>query len=178
MSVKIRLTRTGKSHQVSFRIVALDTRSKRDGGFLEILGFYNPFNTPSLEIDKEKLAAWTKKGAKPTLAVISLLEKGSLTKKVSKRKLARDKAKADKVPLRPLRQVEDEVSSEASEPRSQSEREEETDAVKTTAAESITKEAIVEESKGSDKVKAEQNQQAVDKTEASKPEPKPETSQP
>lgn len=97
MSVKIRLTRTGKSAQVSYRIVAQDTRSKRDGKFLEMLGFYNPSNKPSLEIDKEKLAAWTKKGAKPTLAVASLLENGILpAKKVSKKKVARDLEKSDK----------------------------------------------------------------------------------
>lgn len=96
MSVKIRLSLTGKSHQVSYRIVAQDTRSKRDGKFLEILGFYNPHNKPPLEINREKLASWTKKGATPTLAVASLLESGSLTKKVSKRKLARDKTKEEK----------------------------------------------------------------------------------
>ncbi|HSX19230.1 MAG TPA: 30S ribosomal protein S16 [Candidatus Saccharimonadales bacterium] len=94
MSVKIRLTRTGKSQQVTYRIVAQDTHSKRDGKFLEILGFYNPSAEPSLEINKEKLAAWTKKGAKPTLAVENLLNEGKLNKKVSKRKLARDAAKA------------------------------------------------------------------------------------
>ncbi|MDP2632170.1 MAG: 30S ribosomal protein S16 [Candidatus Curtissbacteria bacterium] len=96
MSVKIRLSRTGKSHQVSYRIVAQDTRGKRDGKFLEILGFYNPYNKPALEINREKLASWTKNGAKPTLAVASLLKSGGLTKKVSKRKLARDKAKEEK----------------------------------------------------------------------------------
>lgn len=92
MSVKIRLTRTGKSRQVSYRIVAQDTRSKRDGKFLEILGFYNPYNKPPLEINREKLATWTKKGAKPTLAVESLIKEGTLPKRVSKRKLAKDKA--------------------------------------------------------------------------------------
>lgn len=97
MSVKIRLTRTGKSHQVSYRLVAQDTRSKRDGKFLEILGFYNPYNKPSLEIDREKLASWTKKGALPTPAVASLLDTGNLPKKVSKRKIARDKAKTEKL---------------------------------------------------------------------------------
>lgn len=96
MSVKIRLSRTGKSHQLSYRIVAQDTRGKRDGKFLEILGFFNPYNKPALEINREKLASWTKNGAKPTLAVASLLESGGLTKKVSKRKLARDKAKDEK----------------------------------------------------------------------------------
>ena len=42
MSVRIRLAKTGKKHQISYRIVACDSRAKRDGKFLEILGFYNP----------------------------------------------------------------------------------------------------------------------------------------
>lgn len=89
MSVKIRLAKVGRKHQISYRIVASDTRSKRDGKFLEVLGFYNPYNKPELSIDKEKLAAWTKKGAKPTLAVENLIKEGKLIKKVAKRKTAK-----------------------------------------------------------------------------------------
>jgi len=77
MSVKIRLTKTGKKHQVSFRIVAQDTRTKRDGKFLEILGFYNP-QIPSpqnLKVKKGRLIFWLSKGAKPTEAVNKLLER-------------------------------------------------------------------------------------------------------
>lgn len=87
MSVKIRLAKVGKSHQISYRVVAQDTRSKRDGKFLDVLGFYNPYNNPALEINKEKLTLWIQKGALPTLAVKSLIEKGKLTKRASKRKL-------------------------------------------------------------------------------------------
>lgn len=76
MSVKIRLTKTGRKHQVSFRLVAQDTRSPRDGKFLEVLGYYNPFNKPTLEVKKERVDFWMQKGAKPTGAVIKLLEKG------------------------------------------------------------------------------------------------------
>lgn len=85
--VKIRLARVGKTHQISYRIVAADSRSKRDGKFLEILGFYNPTDKHKLEIDHEKLARWTQKGAKPTAAVEHLLKEGKLTKKPSKRKI-------------------------------------------------------------------------------------------
>ena len=73
MSVKLRLAKTGKKHQISFRIVAQDTRSKRDGKFLEILGFYNPYNQPQFKVDKARVENWIQKGAKPTEAVAKLL---------------------------------------------------------------------------------------------------------
>jgi small subunit ribosomal protein S16 len=76
MSVKIRLSKTGKKHQISYRIVAQDTKTKRDGRFLEIIGFYNPFNQPSekLRFDKEKYNKWLTKGARPTQAVEKLIK--------------------------------------------------------------------------------------------------------
>ena len=73
MSVKIRLSKTGKRHQISYRLVVQDTHAKRDGKFLEILGFYNPYNKPTIRIDQEKLNGWVKKGALPTPAVAKLL---------------------------------------------------------------------------------------------------------
>lgn len=74
MSVKIRLTRTGKKHQASYRVIATDTRGKRDGKFLEIVGFYNSKNNPQLVIKHNRLAFWTQRGAKPSAAVTKLLE--------------------------------------------------------------------------------------------------------
>lgn len=71
--VKIRLSKTGKTHQISYRVVAQDSRAKRDGRFLEILGFYNPAGKPSLVIKKDRLDYWTGRGAKPTEAVSKLL---------------------------------------------------------------------------------------------------------
>jgi len=75
MSVKIRLTRTGKKHQISFRIVAQDSRTKRDGKFLDFLGFYNPQSKSSenIHIDQAKLKFWLSKGAKPTEGVNKIL---------------------------------------------------------------------------------------------------------
>ena len=77
MSVKIRLTRTGKTHQAAYRIVAQDSHAKRDGSFLEILGFYNPGKKggDSFRLDKEKVNSWIQKGAKPTNAVAKLIIK-------------------------------------------------------------------------------------------------------
>ena len=75
MSVRIRLTRTGKKHQISFRVVAQDTQTARDGKFLDILGFYNPHkkSPENIHIDPEKLKTWLSKGAKPTEGVSKIL---------------------------------------------------------------------------------------------------------
>lgn len=77
MSVKIRLARTGKKHRISYRIVAQDTLSKRDSNFLEILGFFLPYEkkAQSLEIKQERVKHWIAKGAKPTIAVSKLIDK-------------------------------------------------------------------------------------------------------
>ncbi|MBI2599180.1 30S ribosomal protein S16 [Candidatus Curtissbacteria bacterium] len=80
MSVKIRLAVSGKKNQIAYRIVATDTRTKRDGKFLEILGFYNPKSNAveKLRIEKDKIEAWRQKGAIITPAVTYLIEKGTL----------------------------------------------------------------------------------------------------
>jgi small subunit ribosomal protein S16 len=75
MSVKLRLTRVGKTKQPHYRVVASDSRSARDGSFLEILGQYNPRLEPSvISIDNDKVVAWLMKGALPTERVKKLLE--------------------------------------------------------------------------------------------------------
>lgn len=79
MSVKIRLSKTGKKHQISYRIVAQDTRSKRDGKFLEMLGYYLPYrqDKDGLSIKKDRLNYWISKGAKLTEGVAKLIGKKS-----------------------------------------------------------------------------------------------------
>lgn len=72
MSVKIRLSKTGRKNQISWRVVAQDTRSKRDGKFLQILGYYNPSTIPAVKIDEAKYQNWLQKGAIPTPAVTKL----------------------------------------------------------------------------------------------------------
>lgn len=71
--VKIRLTRVGKKHQISYRIVAQDERTKRDGATLEILGYFNPYNKPQLRIDRDKVNSWVARGAQLTEAVTKLM---------------------------------------------------------------------------------------------------------
>ncbi len=67
MAVKLRLTRVGKKKQPQYRIVAADSRSPRDGRFIEILGHYNPRHEPStLTVDNDKAVKWLAEGAQPT----------------------------------------------------------------------------------------------------------------
>ena len=70
--IKIRLTRLGVPKKPFYRIVAVDEREKLTGSPLEILGYWKP-SKDEIKIDKEKLNAWVKKGAKVTLAVAKLI---------------------------------------------------------------------------------------------------------
>ena len=76
--VKIRLRRMGAKKQPTYRFVVADSRSPRDGRFLEILGHYNPRTEPkTLEVDADKAKEWLAKGAQPTVTVRRLFaEKG------------------------------------------------------------------------------------------------------
>jgi small subunit ribosomal protein S16 len=73
--VKLRLMRMGKKKQPTYRVVAADARSPRDGRFIEILGHYDPRQEPSVVvIDNDKAVDWLRKGAQPTETVRKLLE--------------------------------------------------------------------------------------------------------
>ena len=70
LSVKIRLTRVGAKKKPYYRIVVTDSRSPRDGKFIENIGTYDPKREPSkIEVNKEKALDWLQKGAKPTNTV-------------------------------------------------------------------------------------------------------------
>lgn len=76
MAVKLRLQRLGKKKQPFYRIVAADSRSPRDGKFIEVVGTYNPrLNPPEVVIKEDKAIKWLKNGAQPTDTVRSLLKK-------------------------------------------------------------------------------------------------------
>jgi len=73
--VKIRLFRTGAKNQPSFRIVAAESRTKRNGKILEILGFYDPKTKPAtIKIKLDRVEYWLSQGAQPTATVKKLLE--------------------------------------------------------------------------------------------------------
>jgi len=75
VAVKLRLMRMGKKKQPTYRVVAADARSPRDGRFIEIVGVYDPRREPSaIRIDNDKAVDWLRKGAKPTDPVRKLLE--------------------------------------------------------------------------------------------------------
>lgn len=74
MAVKLRLMRMGKKKQPTYRLVAADGRSPRDGRFIEMVGIYDPRAEPSVvRIDNDKAVAWLQKGAQPTDRVRQLL---------------------------------------------------------------------------------------------------------
>src|SRR3990167_1212132 len=76
MSVVIRLSGTGKTHAISYRIAVQEKWSKRDGKYVELLGFYNPFQREDsrFKIDKTRYEYWLSKGAKPSPTVQELIE--------------------------------------------------------------------------------------------------------
>ena len=75
MAVKLRLMRVGKTKQPTYRLVAADARSPRDGRFIEIVGTYQPRHDPStILIDDEKVLKWLREGAQPTETVEKLLK--------------------------------------------------------------------------------------------------------
>ena len=80
MAVKLRLMRMGKNKQPTYRVVAADSRSPRDGRFLEIVGTYAPRGASTAEpdavikIDNDKAVRWLREGAQPTDTVARLLD--------------------------------------------------------------------------------------------------------
>jgi small subunit ribosomal protein S16 len=78
VAVKLRLTRIGSKKNPIYRVVVADSRSPRDGRFIEIVGRYNPQTDPStIELDEEKINAWIAKGAQPTDPVKALIKAAS-----------------------------------------------------------------------------------------------------
>ena len=81
--VKIRLRRMGRRNRPFYRVVVADSRSPRDGKFIDIIGHYNPLTDPAtISIDGEKALKWLSYGAQPTDTVRSLLGKLGITDKV------------------------------------------------------------------------------------------------
>ncbi len=94
MAVKIRLTRAGAKKKPFYRIVAVDSREKRDGKYIELLGTFNPLVSPEvLNLDADKIVKWLNNGALPTDTVRVLLSKAGILKKIHEEK----KPKAKKV---------------------------------------------------------------------------------
>jgi small subunit ribosomal protein S16 len=79
MAMKIRLTRMGCKKRPFYRIVAMDSATRRDGRALEFIGHYNPMVEPAeVVVDAEKVAYWIERGAQPTDTVASILRKAGV----------------------------------------------------------------------------------------------------
>lgn len=91
MAVKLRLKRMGKKQSPFYRVVAADSRSPRDGAFIEVVGTYNPVANPAeVKIDEELAMKWLKNGAQPTDTVRSLLKQTGVLKKFHESKMNKE----------------------------------------------------------------------------------------
>ena len=82
MSVKIRLQRHGSKGKPFFHIVVADSRARRDGRFIEEIGYYNPVSTPKVvNINEEKAVKWLNDGAQPTETVKNLFKSNGVLEK-------------------------------------------------------------------------------------------------
>ena len=79
MAVKMRLRRIGAKKAPFYRVIVADSRSPRDGRFIEEIGYYNPLTNPvEIKIDAEKAKKWISNGAQPTETVKALLKKSGI----------------------------------------------------------------------------------------------------
>ena len=108
--IKLRLKRFGKKKEASFRIVACNSTSRRDGRPLQELGFYNP-RTKETRLDTEALRTRLTQGAQPTDVVKTLLEKGGLLEKTERPSIAIGKAKLEKEKLAKVKTKDEENDS-------------------------------------------------------------------
>ena len=80
MAVRMRLTRIGSKKNPIYRVVVADSRSPRDGRFIEIVGRYNPQTDPStIELDETKVKDWLSKGAQPSDPVAKLIKASGIS---------------------------------------------------------------------------------------------------
>ena len=97
--VKIRLTRLGRKKRPFYRVVAINSRSARDGKFLDILGTYDPLQEPSVvNLDKEKIDQWISKGAQLSNRVLKLYDPEKYGQIVSTKPKRKPKKQVDEPP--------------------------------------------------------------------------------
>ena len=93
MSVKIRLKRMGAKKRPFYRVVIADSRSPRDGRFIETVGAYNPIAQPAeITLDEDKILAWLNNGAQPSETVRNLLSHAGILAKFAEAKAAKKSA--------------------------------------------------------------------------------------
>ncbi|MGY3742040.1 30S ribosomal protein S16 [Leuconostoc inhae] len=95
MSVKIRLKRMGAKKRPFYRVVIADSRSPRDGRFIETVGTYNPITQPAeIKLDEEKILSWLSNGAQPSETVRNLLSNAGILAKHNESKSGKKPAAA------------------------------------------------------------------------------------
>ncbi len=112
--VRIRLRRMGSKRQPSYRVVVADSRKPRDGGFIEVIGLFNPRTEPeSVQIVEERALYWLKVGAQPSDAVARLLDKVGTTERFARLKqgealetLVAEAQAVEKVAISPKTRIE------------------------------------------------------------------------
>jgi len=103
MATTIRLQRGGRKKRPFYSVVVLDSRKRRDGAFIEKLGFFDPCRDPEvIELDLERVKAWTDQGAQVSPRVATIIKQAQIdpearAKAAADRKAAAEKAKADKI---------------------------------------------------------------------------------
>ena len=97
MAVKMRLKRMGAKKRPFYRIVVADSRSPRDGRFIEEVGYYNPIENPAVvKVNKEVALKWLNDGATPTDTVRDILSKEGILKEFHEAKMAKKSNKEGK----------------------------------------------------------------------------------
>ena len=97
MAVKLRLTRMGKKKQPVYRVVAIDSRTKRDGEYIELIGTYNPLTKPAtVKLNEEVALKWLKEGAIPSDTVKNLFKEAGIMKKFADSKVKPSKKEEKK----------------------------------------------------------------------------------
>ena len=91
MAVKLRLMRMGAKKRPTYRIVATDSRRRRDGEYIELIGTYEPVNDSKVNIKEEVALKWLNEGAIPTDTVKNIFSKNGIMKKFAESKVKKDK---------------------------------------------------------------------------------------
>ena len=106
--LKIRLMRIGAKKKPFYRVVVVEQRSKRTGGYIELLGTYNPLSIPKdIKLNKERIEYWIKQGAQPSVGYLRIIGKA-----IQKQPRKAKKEKKEVVPIIPQEEPKEETKSE------------------------------------------------------------------
>lgn len=146
MSLTIRLSRIGRKNQPSYKLVVSNTRDKRNGRYIEVLGYYNPFDPEKkFSYDKEVFDKWVKNGAMVTDAVKKLIENKYEYVKYDPKKIKEDKINAQKEAEEKAKEVKTEPETKVEESDENKSEEPSKEVTEEAPAEKITEENKVEE---------------------------------